>query len=100
MTSYPNEQAAQALARLLVQKKIAACAQVMRAGMMSIYEWQGSIESSEEILVSIKTFDAHFEEIEKVIKEHHTYEVPEIIAISIEHMSKDYLDWMKSEIGA
>lgn len=61
----------------------------------SSYFWQGKIEKSAEILVSIKTKKFFFQQIEKIIKKHHDYEVPQIISIQIECVSNGYLNWLE-----
>lgn len=86
------------IASTLVEERLAACVQILESGITSIYIWQGKKEISNEFVVNIKTFDERYELVEKVIKSKHPYEVPEIMAISIEKISADYLQWMKSEI--
>lgn len=98
ITSLPSIDEAKSLSKHLLDKKLVACAQI-QSEMTSIYEWQGKVEMSKEVALHLKTFDQYYLPIEKAIKEHHSYDVPEIIAIQIDKISDDYLDWMKSVLG-
>ena len=64
----------------------------------SIYKWKGKIVSEKEILVVIKTIHSNREKLKKFIRAHHEYENPELIFISIEDGSKEYLKWLEKEI--
>ena len=96
-TTYPNLQQAKNLAEILLKNKFAACVQFQR--IESTYVWEGKIENSHEILVSIKTISSFFDEIEKIIKKHHSYETPQIIATVINQGSKDYLEWVEKSLA-
>lgn len=98
ITSLPNDTEAKKLAKHLLEEKLVACAQI-RAEMTSIYEWKGKIETSQEVALHLKTFQRHYPIIEKAIKDHHSYDVPEIIAIEIDNISDEYLVWMNSVLG-
>jgi periplasmic divalent cation tolerance protein len=98
MTALPNTEEAKTLANLLLKKKLVACAQV-QSEMTSVYEWQGKLETSKEVALHLKTFEQYYKQIEETIKEHHSYDVPEIIAIKIEKISEEYLSWMKSVLS-
>lgn len=93
MTTCPDGTVAENLAGILVERKLAACIQIS-PGVKSIYMWEGSVQSESEHLLFIKTISTKYSELEKTIKEHHPYEVPEILAIEASHISDDYLDWM------
>ncbi|RJQ46674.1 MAG: divalent-cation tolerance protein CutA [Nitrospiraceae bacterium] len=90
----PNEDMAAAIAGALVEAKLAACANIMR-GIRSIYVWQGRIEDETEVLMIVKTRKALFDRLKAKVKELHSYEVPEIIALPIITGSKDYLAWLR-----
>lgn len=98
MTAFPNMEEAKTIASLLLEKKLVACAQV-QSEMTSMYEWQGKLETSKEIALHLKSFERYYKQIEKTINEHHSYDVPEIIAIKIEQISEEYLSWMKSVLS-
>ena len=84
------------IARTLVEKRLAACAQVI-GPIASTYWWQGKIETAEEWLCLVKTRIDLGEEVEKAIKEIHPYELPEIIATPIVGGSASCLDWLDRE---
>jgi periplasmic divalent cation tolerance protein len=97
-TTVATEDQAGAIARLLVEKRLAACVQVL-GPMISHYRWQGKIEAAGEYLCLAKSRAALFPEIEAAIKAVHPYEIPEIIAMPIMAGSKEYLGWLAAELG-
>lgn len=95
----PDQQVADYLSRILVETKTAACVNII-PGVSSIFHWEGAISEEEECLLIVKTPSAYFEDkLVPLVKEHHPYQVPEMIAFPIVRGSKDYLDWMKEETG-
>ena len=82
------------MALAIIRQRLAACVQVLP--IKSYYTWQGKLNIENEILLLIKCKRTAFDEIEKCIKENHSYEVPEIVMVPIEMGSKEYLDWIKS----
>lgn len=95
-TTYPNLTAAKKLAKLLLEKKLAACVQFTT--IKSIYLWQGKIENSTEILVKIKSKNSLYKKIEKIIKDNHVYEIPQIFSRLVDQGFAPYLDWIDSSI--
>ncbi len=91
-TTFEKKEAAQALARHLLENQLAACIQILP--IESHYQWKGKIENASEWLCLIKTKTALYSQVEKAIKTKHTYDVPEIIATPIIDGSPDYLKWM------
>ncbi|MDO9106545.1 MAG: divalent-cation tolerance protein CutA [Methylovulum sp.] len=89
----PDKDTAKKLARLLVTKKLAACVNIL-PGITSIYSWEEQIESVQEHLLLIKSKKECYQTIETTLFKHHPYEVPEIIAVSIERGLSEYLDWV------
>ena len=81
------------LARLLVERGLATCVQVLPP-MISIYRWQGRVERATESLLLVKTTRPRFADVEAAIKSHHPYETPEIIALPVEAGSTEYLSWL------
>ncbi|MEK6646219.1 MAG: divalent-cation tolerance protein CutA, partial [Candidatus Firestonebacteria bacterium] len=65
----------------------------------SIFKWQGKLNIEREVLMIMKTREDLFNAVEKRVKELHSYEVPEIIAVPITQGSKSYLDWVVKETG-
>ena len=92
ITTTANKESAKEIARLLVEKKLAACGQIFP--IESLYFWQGKICEENETMLFIKSRTALFEEIKTAIKENHSYEVPEIIQIPIKDGLPEYLKWI------
>jgi periplasmic divalent cation tolerance protein len=90
----PSEEDAVMIARALVEQKLAACVNIVR-NIRSIYSWQGKIEDDMEVLMIAKTQKKHFDALSEKVKELHSYDVPEIIAMPILKGSDDYLEWIK-----
>jgi periplasmic divalent cation tolerance protein len=85
---------AERIARALVEKRLAACGNVVGSPITSIYRWKGKVERAKEVLLILKTARAKFSALEKEIRRLHSYETPEIIAMEIEGGSEAYLDWV------
>lgn len=88
---------AQRLAQLILEKRLAACVQIS-SPIRSFYWWQGEIAADGEFLVTMKSERRIFERIASTIKEHHPYDVPEIVATEIVAIDKDYLAWLAEEL--
>ena len=82
------------MAQALVDSRLAACVNIIQ-GLRSIYRWEGKIWDEGEFLLLIKTRMALFRQVEGKIKQIHSYEVPEIIAIPIIQGSETYLNWLR-----
>ncbi|MFN3920535.1 MAG: divalent-cation tolerance protein CutA [Methylohalobius sp.] len=91
----PDSESASRLAQGLVENRLAACVNQL-PGLTSIYPWQGRIETASEVLLIIKTRADRLAELEAFIQAHHPYELPEIVAVSVEQGSKAYLDWISA----
>ncbi len=83
------------MAKNLVKDGLAACVVITRT--TSIYKWEGKVEETEEFLLSIKTKKSLYPQVEHVIQELHSYELPQIIALPIKKGSKEYLQWINEE---
>jgi len=92
ITTATSKDAAKKIANLLVEKKMAACAQMFP--VESVYSWQGKICEDNESALFIKSKTALFDEIAALIKANHDYEVPEIIQIPVINGLPDYLKWI------
>ena len=99
LTTLPDDESCKDLARLLVKRKLAACVNILPP-MTSIYEWKGELEQGTEQLLLIKTRRERYAELENVIRDSHPYEIPEIIAVPVEHGLADYLKWINDETAA
>ncbi len=89
---------AQRLARELVEKRLAACVNIV-PGVRSVYHWKENIEEEEEVLLVIKTSRPLFEELRNEILRLHSYEVPEVIALQVVDGSESYLAWLDRELA-
>lgn len=96
MVTTSSEEEAKKIALSLVEKKFAACVNLLK-GVESIYRWKGKLSDEKEILMLIKTREKLYKSVEEEVKRVHSYEVPEIIALPIIAGSKDYFYWMDSE---
>jgi periplasmic divalent cation tolerance protein len=88
-----TEKEAQRIAGKLLDKKKVACVNII-SKINSHFWWKGKIGSSEEVLLIAKTESKFFNDIVKIVKKIHSYEVPEIIALPIIDGNKEYLEWM------
>ena len=84
---------ARAMARTLVQRKLAACAQISE--IESFYPWQGSIHNDKEFRIVFKTTGAQYAALETAIRELHPYELPAIHALAVEHAYAPYAAWVE-----
>ena len=92
-----SEQEAQKIAHHLVEHQLAACVNIVPR-IESIYRWQGKVETSPEWLLLIKTTAERFPAVRDAIRELHSYDLPECIAISIDDGSPEYLDWLAQSL--
>jgi periplasmic divalent cation tolerance protein len=88
-----TEKEAPGLARVLVEERLVACVNLV-PGLRSVYWWKGKIEDEPEVLCIMKTRSALFEPLRNRVRELHSYEVPEIIALPILAGNEPYLDWI------
>ncbi|SER66361.1 divalent cation tolerance protein [Nitrosomonas sp. Nm51] len=96
ITSFPDRKSALACARALIDKRLAACVNVMD-GCTSVYRWQDNTETADEIPVFIKTRSAHYQQVEELIVTMHPYELPEVITVPITNGLSAYLQWIFDE---
>ena len=80
----------------LVSQKKAACVNIVPR-VNSLFRWKGKIEEAEESLLVVKTRTKLFPEVVSTVKEIHSYDVPEIIALPIVEGNPDYLQWINEE---
>ena len=98
-TNLPDHDAAVTFARELVDRRLAACVNVLGAAT-SVYRWKGVVETTTEVPVLIKTRAQLYAQVETAIRELHSYELPEILAVSIERGLPQYLEWVLAETSA
>ena len=99
LTTVEHKADAENIAKSLVEKRLAACVQIL-GPLTSYFHWQGKLDSAAEYLCLIKSRDDLFAELETEIISMHPYDVPEIIVTQVTKGSKDYLNWMASELEA
>lgn len=95
-TTLPNADKATEIARVLVEEKLAACANILPA-VRSIYRWEGKLMDENEVLVLLKTRADTVERLKARILELHPYEVPEVLAVPVESGYPAYLDWIGAQ---
>jgi periplasmic divalent cation tolerance protein len=88
---------AERLAHQLVERELAACIQILPQ-VTSVYRWQGKVEQANEALLLIKTTSGAYAKLEEAIKELHSYQTPEIMALSATAVSADYLAWIQAAV--
>lgn len=91
--SCPSKAVAQQLAEALVAQRLAACVQIID-GISSVYRWQDKVTTDTEALLLIKTTAQHFETITLQIETQHPYDLPEIVALPLTHLSPRYAQWL------
>lgn len=98
MTTLPAAEAAEALAEQIVEANLAACVQILPP-MTSVYLWEGAMQKETEVLLLIKTLPEKWEELQSFITANHSYEVPEIVALSSADISTPYAAWLQAVLG-
>ena len=96
LTNLPDRAAAERLADLVVEKRLAACVNIL-APCRSVYRWKDAVQHDEEHPMLIKTTAERYPELEKALRAAHPYELPEIVAVSIERGLPAYLEWVAGE---
>ena len=92
ISTFADKESSKKIAKLLVEKQLAACVQMFP--IESVYIWQDKVCDEHEIILLIKSKTEMFNEIAATIKENHTYEVPEIIQLPITDGLPEYLKWI------
>jgi periplasmic divalent cation tolerance protein len=96
ISNLPDRASAETLAKALVERRAAACVNVM-SPCFSVYRWKGAVEAAEEYPLFAKTTRDRYELLERVIRELHPYELPEIIAVPMAGGLPAYLQWVAAE---
>ncbi|MCP2335024.1 divalent-cation tolerance protein CutA [Actinomadura rupiterrae] len=87
---------AEKIVKTAVEGRVAACGQIS-GPIASTYWWEGKVQHDEEYLILMKTTKERLDDLVKVVKETHSYDVPEIVAVPIEGGLSDYLSWIKEQ---
>jgi periplasmic divalent cation tolerance protein len=96
LTNLPDSESAFNLARTLVERRLAACANVL-APVTSFFRWQGRFEEASEVPVLLKTSTDRYPELERALRELHPYDLPEILAFEADRGLPAYLEWVEAE---
>lgn len=99
LSTAPSKKMGLEIAKALVTQKCAACVQVV-PGLTSVYFWKGKVQQDKEFWVIIKTEQNLFSKVEKVVKKHHSYSVPQIVALPVIKGSSSYLQWMENYLNS
>jgi periplasmic divalent cation tolerance protein len=97
LTTAGSEEEARKIAHALVERRLAACVNIVPR-VQSVYRWEGKVESAEEFLLVIKTTRAREEQVKTTIRELHSYQLPECVAIAIDRGSPEYLQWIADSV--
>ena len=92
-----NEEEAHSLARLLLDRRLAACVQII-GPISSIYRWQGEVEQQQEFQLVVKSRHDLFPALAELLQQHHSYEVPQIIALPLLETSAAYGKWLAGQL--
>jgi periplasmic divalent cation tolerance protein len=95
VTAASDEEAAR-IAEAVVSERLAACVNIV-AGVRSVYRWEGKVMRENELLMVIKTTAERYAQLERRVKQLHSYSTPEVIACRIERGSDDYLNWLRDQ---
>jgi periplasmic divalent cation tolerance protein len=96
LTTFPSAEKAAEIARVLVEERLIACANVLPA-VRSIYRWQGKVHDEAEVLAILKTPAERLARLQQRLRELHPYEVPEMLAVRVESGWPPYLEWLAAE---
>ena len=93
-----SKKQAEKIAQTVVTEKLAACVNVL-PGIRSCYVWEKKLTWSDEVQLLIKTTQGRFVQLQDRIKTLHSYELPEVVSVTIEDASQPYLDWIDTSVG-
>ena len=97
LSTVGNAGDAQRIGRALVERRLVACVNVV-PGVTSIYAWKGAVETSQELLLVIKTRRRRFDALRAALLELHPYEVPELVALPVADGGPAYLEWIRTSV--
>ena len=89
----PDAACAEAVGRLLLERRLAACVNIL-PGVRSLYWWNGAIENSEEVSLFAKTEEDRFDALAEAVRAAHPYECPCVVALPVDRGAPDFLRWI------
>jgi periplasmic divalent cation tolerance protein len=95
-TTYPSIVEAEQAGRAIVEKRLAACVNII-PGMISHYWWEGKIDRGEEVVMIIKTRASLAERVRAAVKENHSYTTPAVLVLPVENVDPAYHKWLVDE---
>lgn len=95
-STFPSLAAAEAAARHLVEQRLAACGNIL-PGLISFYEWQGSLERAQEVVLLLKTRAGQVEALMGALRALHPYEVPAILVLDVEAADAPFAAWVRAQ---
>lgn len=98
LSTAPRAEDAEFLARELVERRLAACVNILPP-LTSIYRWRGEVERTEEVLMVVKTTEERFEAVREAIVKGHPYDVPEVLALEVKAGHAPYLAWLDESVS-
>lgn len=96
LTTCSSAAEAESIGKILLKERFIACINIIN-GVFSFFHWDNKIDNAKEILVLMKTQKTHIKQVIKIIKDNHSYDVPEILVLPIVDGSQEYLDWITKE---
>jgi len=93
-----SREEAEKIAQAIIAEKLAACVNLL-PGIRSCYVWERKLTWAEEVLLLIKTTRGRFGQLRDRVMALHSYEVPEVVSVSIDEASQSYLDWIDTSVG-
>ena len=97
LTTVASAEEGEAIARVLVEERLAACVNLVR-GVRSFFFWEGRLQEEDEALLLVKTRRERYGELEARIRSLHSYSVPEILALTVEAGSPAYVKWVRESV--
>ena len=95
LTTIDTAEKAHALAHALVERRLAACVNIVDR-LHSVYRWQGDIETADELLLVIKTVADKVKALEAAVQELHPYQLPEFVVLTADAAASGYLQWLRA----
>ena len=92
-----TEEEADKIADVLIKQKKAACVSIIPR-LKSLFWWRGKIDSADEALLLVKTEECFLDDVVKLVKGLHSYEVPEVVAVPVLGGNEEYLEWIRSSL--